>query len=298
MLPDLGGGVARLDLRHPSLGTLSPWRPAPVTPGSFAALASYSLVPWSNRIDGAEFRHRGVAHRLRADWGDGTAIHGDAKHRPWRVLDRSPLSVRLAVDVVDPADRNFPWAYRAIIRYELRDRSVVTALSVTNLDRVGFPAGLGFHPFWHRRLIGRDGASSGEAVVRLPVAARYPCERVMPAGPAAPDGVVERLAAGTTLDGLDLDDVFSGFAGRAEVAWPGTGVRARCECSPEFSHAVLYSPQSGPNASCFCLEPVTMVNNGFNLRERGWPGTGVVDVAPGDTFTGVWSVSFDLEDPA
>jgi galactose mutarotase-like enzyme len=61
---------------------------------------------------------------------------------------------------------------------------------------------------------------------------------------------------------------------------------------------VLYSPQTGPDAGCFCLEPVTMVNNGFNLREAGWPGTGVVDVDPGRTFEGAWSVSFDVEDPA
>jgi aldose 1-epimerase len=298
VLPDLGGGVARLDLRHPSLGVLSPWRPAPATPTCFTSLASYSLVPWSNRIDHATLHHRGRTHRLKADWRDGTAIHGDAKHRPWRVLDRSPRSVRLAVDVEKAGDRNFPWAYRAVIRYELRGATLLTALSVTNLDREPFPVGLGFHPFWQRRLAARDGTCGGEAIVRLPVAARYPCERVMPAGPAVRDDVVERLAGGTTLEGLDLDDVFAGFEGRAEVTWPGAGVTARCECSPEFSHAVLYSPQTGPDAGCFCLEPVTMVNNGFNLREAGWPGTGVVDVDPGRTFEGAWSVSFDVEDPA
>jgi aldose 1-epimerase len=298
VLPELGGGVARLDLHHPSMGTLSPWRPAPPAPSSFTAMASYSLVPWSNRIDEAILRHRGRTHRLRADWRDGTAIHGDAKHRPWHVLDRSPLSVRLAVDATGSHDRNFPWAYRASIRYEVRGGVLLTALSVTNLDDVAFPAGLGFHPFWRRRLVAGGGDREGEAVVRLPVAGRYPCERIMPVGPAVRDHVVERLALGTTLEELALDDVFSGFEGRAEVAWPDAGVTARCECSPEFSHAVLYSPQTGPDAGCFCLEPVTMVNNGFNLRERGWSGTGVVDVAPGETFEGVWSVSFTVEDPA
>lgn len=298
ILPELGGGVARLDLHHPAKGTLSPWRPAPDAPASFTALASYSLVPWSNRIDGAILRHQGREHPLRADWRDGTAIHGDAKHRPWRVLDRSPRSVRLAVDAASPEHRNFPWAYRAAIRYEVRGGTLLTALSVTNLDQVAFPAGLGFHPFWQRRLAAAGGERSGEAVVRLPVAGRYPCERIMPVGPAVRDEVVERLASGTTLEGLDLDDVFSGFSGQAHVEWPGMGVTARCECSPEFSHAVLYSPQTGPDAGCFCLEPVTMVNNGFNLRERGWRGTGVVDVAPGATFEGVWSVSFSVEDPA
>ncbi len=298
VLPELGGGVSRLDLRHPSLGVLSPWRPASGVPTSFTSLASYSLVPWSNRIDHATLHHRGRVHRLRADWRDGTAIHGDAKHRPWRVVDRSPLSVRLAVEVDDPEDRNFPWAYGATVRYELRGSTLSTSLAVVNRDREPFPTGLGFHPFWRRRLVAGDGACSGEAVVRLPVGSRYPCERIMPAGPAVRDDLVDRLAAGTTLEGLDLDDVFAGFEGRAEVTWPGVGVRARCACSPEFSHAVLYSPRSGDDAGHFCLEPVTMVNNGFNLRERGWTGTGVVDVAPGRTFEGVWTVSFDVEDPA
>lgn len=293
--PSIGAGVARFDLLHPSRGVVPLWRPAAPDASAFTALASYSLVPWSNRIDEARLRFGGREHSLRPDWMDGTAIHGDAKHRPWTLLDRAPGSAHLALDASDLADRNFPWAYLADVRYELRGGTLLTTLGVVNRSKEPFPAGLGFHPFWARRLRDDAGPLGDEAVVTLDVEGRYPCERIMACGPASKDEVTRRLNAGTTLVGLDLDDVFSGFNGKASIRWPGSGIAARYDCSPECSHAVLYSPQSGPVAPWFCLEPVTMVNNGINLREGGWQGTGVRVLEPGERLVAVWSVTIDVE---
>ncbi len=293
--PEIGAGVARFDLNHPREGLVPLMRPASEEAAGFNALASYSLVPWSNRIDQARLRFKGRTYPLRPDWPDGTAIHGDAKHRPWSILDRSPGSVRLALDATAIADRNFPWPYLAEVRYEVRNSVLLTRLSVTNNGTEPFPAGLGFHPFWLRQLLGPRGPISRDAFVRVPLRGHYPCERIMAVGPAVETDVSRRLNRGTTFEGLELDDVFDGFGGTASIQWLDSGVSVRYECSPECGHCVIYSPPVTAATGFFCLEPVTMVNNGINLEDQGWGGTGVQTLRPGETLATTWSICVEVE---
>jgi aldose 1-epimerase len=48
-------------------------------------------------------------------------------------------------------------------------------------------------------------------------------------------------------------------------------------------HLVIYVP---PGEDFFCVEPVSHVNDGFNLLERGVADTGVRVLAPGQTLAG------------
>lgn len=288
--PDLGAGIAAFSLRRAD-GALAPlMRRAPERPRWFNDLACYTLVPWCNRIAGARFMFRGREHTIRPDWPDGTAIHGDAKHRPWRVLDRSPVAARFGIDSRDFADANWPWPYAATVRYDLSDDALAIDLTVKNLGDSPMPAGMGLHPFWMRR----PWTTDADAVVRFNAAGRYPATEMIPTGPARDDDLSRRFARGTTLEGLELDDVFACAAGNGapalmvrpwgSIAWPKSGVRLEVACLPAFGHAVVYSPSSP--GGWFCCEPVSMVNDGFNLVERGQKGTGVVVLEPGQAMTG------------
>jgi aldose 1-epimerase len=53
------------------------------------------------------------------------------------------------------------------------------------------------------------------------------------------------------------------------------------EASPPLRHLVIYVP---PGQDHFCIEPVSHVNDGFNLLERGTEGTDVRVLAPGETL--------------
>lgn len=291
--PAIGGGVAELSLRGPDGRWWPLWRPAPPQTGFFNDLACYLLAPWSNRIAGARFRFNGRDIQLRPDWPDGTAIHGVVKDRPWTILDRSPISARLGFDSRETPDLNWLWAFAATARYELRDGAVEIELAVTNLADSPMPAGLGFHPYFMRRLWDdRD-----DVQVRASLAGRYPAKNMIPTGPAMPDEVTAHLAAGRPLAPLVLDDVFEGFDPRTQITWPASGVRARLGASPTVGHTVIYSPapaaSGGPGF--FCLEPVTMVNDGFNARavhasvelsdERPPRPSGVKVLGPGQTLT-------------
>ncbi len=278
VLPWLGAGVSRFECRGGDGRWTALLRMAGT--GWFNELGSYLLAPWPNRIVGAAFTHAGKKRQLKADWIDGTAIHGDVKARGWRVLDRSPVAVRLECEV---RDGNWPWPFVARVRYSVESPGrFETELSVRNLGEEAFPAGLGFHPFWFRRL----GSEPDDAVIRVRGLARYPAVAMIPTGPAAEDEVCRAFAAGTTLEKLVLDDVFSGTPHGAEIRWPAAGVRVRYACSANLGHTVVYSPAG---AGYFCLEPVTMVNDGFNLMTRGQAGTGTEIVSPGGAMVASWA---------
>jgi aldose 1-epimerase len=55
-----------------------------------------------------------------------------------------------------------------------------------------------------------------------------------------------------------------------------------------FGHLVVYVP---PGQDFFCVEPVSHVNDGFNLLDRGVAGTGVRILEPGERLAGVVRLS-------
>lgn len=283
VLPEIGAGAAEFSLRAPSGAWQPLWRPAPDHPRWFNDLACYFLAPWSNRIAAGRFTFAGRPVQLRPDWPDGTAIHGVVKDRPWEILDRSPVSARLGFESAAHPDLNWPWAFDATARYELDEQSLEVELTIVNRDHAPMPAGLGFHPYFMRTLWDeRD-----EVAIRTSLPGRYPATGMIPTGPARADDITQHLAAGRPLAPLDLDDVFAGFDQATTITWPASRIRAAISASPGLSHTVVYSP---PGKPYFCLEPVTMVNDGFNRAAAGDPGTGVVVLAPGQSLSAVMTI--------
>ncbi|MCW5776315.1 MAG: hypothetical protein KIS87_07755 [Phycisphaeraceae bacterium] len=302
VLPWLGAGVHELSLRrgdgewHPLL------RASCDAPDHFNSLACYLLAPWSNRVREATFRFRGLEHAMRPDWPDGTAIHGLVKDKPWRILDRSPMSVRLGFDSRDHAPSGYPAAFSCLARYELEGSVYRASLGVTIDAGAEGPApiGLGFHPFFPRRMWDERDAVVVACRAFGPdsprgLRGRYPCRGMLPVGQATRDGVVRRLCDGTALGSEFLDDVFAGSLDGAMIEWPASGVRVVFDCSPGLDHTVIYAGHDagGRPLPFFCAEPVSMVNDGFNLLEQGWEETGVRVLEPGRTFEVEWAMHVD-----
>lgn len=267
-------------------------RPAPPQTGNPDELSSYFLAPWCNRFADARFRFNCREYSLNFNCPDETAIHGDVRHRDFTILDRSPVSARLEYDARSAADRNWPWPYRVLARYELDDATLSSELEITNLSNEPVPVGLGFHPFWQRRLWDdRD-----DVCVQASLVARYPLANLLPTGSAVPDPLCDPIRNGSPVGSQALDDVFLGSLDGATLHWPTSGVVARFSCSPELSHAVLYVPHNtrGGPLSWFCLEPVSQVNDAFNLMARGVETTGTRVLQPQGSFRAKWVVRFEV----
>lgn len=253
------------------------------------------MLPWTNRVAGARFSFDGKDYALSPNHPDGTAIHGIGRDHPWSILDRSPFSARMALDsrlIERPA---CPFDFGALFRVELIGSSVQIELSVTNLGDHPMPCGLGHHPYFMRTLFDPDDQLS----IRANVGGRYPCQDQIPTGAMVNDEVSRSLRAGGPIGNPDLDDVFGGFDGSAELTWDASKVRCTIECSDALGHLVVFTPRVAdsdqtppPPQPWVCVEPVSMVNDGFN-RFEDQQGTGVRVLGPGETLASTMTLGFD-----
>lgn len=258
-------------------------------------VGSFLMLPWTNRIKDGQFAFGGVEHQLKTNHPDGTSIHGIGRDHPWGIADRSPYSARCAFDSRSIDDANFPYDFGAVLRIEIGERSVEIDLEVTNLGEDPMPCGVGHHPYFYRSLCeGPD-----ELNVRAGVGGRYPSMMQIPNGPMADESASQQLRDGGPIGNPDLDDVFGGFDGQSALEWTKSGVRCEIECSEAFGHLVVFTPRTekidtsmspAPPRPWVCVEPVTMVNDGFN--EKPGIDSGVRVLGAGETLKATMSLSF------
>ncbi|HEY3341283.1 MAG TPA: aldose 1-epimerase, partial [Anaerolineae bacterium] len=259
IVPEAGASIASLEgyIR----GIWQPlMRPSPspaIAQGDVSLLASFNLLPWSNRVAGAAFTFRGQRYALRANTPQGFAIHGDARERPWRVLNQMADSLTCALDSRDFKDFNFPFPFTARITYTLTDDSFDTSLTLANAGTSEMPAGFGFHPYFNR---GFGAPSIDEVLVQFRANGVYPPLPGMAAQPKpqqggarlnqdgtfAPIPVEMDFSMPTAIGTRDIDHCFGGWDGRATIAYPSSGVQLRFECDPVFGHVILYTPPGKP----------------------------------------------------
>jgi len=251
---------------------------------------SFIMAPWSNRIAGASFAFEGKTHSLRSSSKDGTAIHGDVRSRPWRVVDRSETRFEAALRTEDFPDFNYPFPLVLRHTLEIRGERLRVDISIENSGRSRAPVGFGFHPYFRRRLTERD----EDCIVILPADLVYPAERCIPTGPPQPVTGELDLRRKERLGARGLDHCYTGItAPDIRVVYPGSDVELRFRVDPIFGHAVVYTPNKpdGEPEAFIAVEPVTNANDGFNLRERGYERSGVKVLDPGETWGGGWELA-------
>jgi aldose 1-epimerase len=276
LCPHVGGAIT--GLRWRGRDVLRPAGPACLNGGDPLCASSFPLVPFSNRIADARFAFQGQVYQLARNLPpEPHAIHGHGWQRPWTVEQASARRAELTFKNAVPGT---PLDYRARQTFALHEDGLEIALELTNAGAGPMPAGIGQHPYFVRT----DGVTLRARLdhVWLPDERKIPKERVPL--PAAWD-----FADGQRLAPLDLDHCFGGWDGRAELHWPEPDLTLALEAGPALRHLVIYVP---PGQDFFCVEPVSHVNDGFNMLERRVEGTGVRVLAPGQTLAGAIRLRF------
>jgi aldose 1-epimerase len=273
--PDLGAALASYDLVAD--GARRPlFRPAPPDTADAFALACNLLVPWSNRISGGGFRHRGRFFALPPNWpGEACPLHGNGFLERWEVVDTLPHSAELRLDSNGPG----PFRYTAHVRCWLSEGALAMRLSVVHAGAEELPYGLGFHPW-----LVRTGATLLQATARdvwLEDAQHLPAGRVPIGSREAWDFSHSRpLPAGW------INNAFVGWDGQAAVIWQDRGLALAIDARPTeptvapLATYILFSP--GAEADFFCFEPVSHSVDAHNLP--GPAGSnGLFVLAPGQS---------------
>jgi len=263
LLPELGAAVATL--RYQGRDVLRPTAPGASDPFETAAFA---LAPFANRIANGRFRVGDRELWIPRNAPDQAhPLHGHAWRKPWRVESAARDSAVLSFE--HPAD-SWPWRYSVMQTLTLRGDSLEVSLSLENRDATPMPAGLGWHPYFHK--------GQGATLRAHLEGVWLTDEEYLP----------ERLGQGTRFGqwgrgdevarGELVDHCHTGWPGVAEILLPEKGLRLALTASRALRWLHIYSP---PGKDFFCVEPVSHMPNAVN-RSAPPAVTGAKLLAPGE----------------
>lgn len=270
IVPRAGGALAGFwwERNGCRVDWLRPAAPAAIGRADAQHMSCFPLVPYSNRIRNGRFLFCGQeVVESPADPDAHHAIHGHGWRREWTVTDHT--EDHLVLEYTHPSGA-WPWSYRACQTFALTSEALSITLDIENLSEGLMPVGLGFHPFFPRTP--QATLTAETQGVWLTDADILPTEAA-----AVPLGW--NLSAGRRVAELMLDNVFTGWNGRAMLIWPERRARLELEATqPLLSFLVVYTPRAG---DFFCVEPASHCTDAINLAREGVPETGLRVLAPG-----------------
>ena len=266
VVPALGGSIAAWTVDGESM--LRSASAASIAAQDPFGMASFPLVPYSNRIGNGSFEWYGKGFELALNFQpEPHAIHGVGFERAWQVRSRAADSATLVLHHHPGA--SWPFAFEAEQRITLGERTLTIEMSALNLANLAVPLAFGHHPYFprdgawlqfraqHVWLVGDDGLPS----LKVKPFGKFDYSNRMP------------VTRG------DIDHCFTGWNGEAEIFWPDRQLGLEIEASESLPCAVVCIRS---DVGGFCFEPVPHLNDAINRSGRGYP---MPVIAPGESFT-------------
>lgn len=229
-------------------------------------LASFPLVPFSNRIGNARFNWRGRQIDLARNFApEPHAIHGTGWQNAWAVEAHDVNYCKLMLR--HEGDDTWPWSFSASQCFTLKHNMLEMNLSATNLSSEPAPLAFGHHPYFDA-----DGAHLTFDAARILLTG----DDALPTKAVLPRGRFDFSRNGM-IAGRQLDHCYTGWDGHACIQW--TGRPRALEIEADMAAVVVYIP-SGENS--FCFEPVPHINNALNFADDV---ASMPTITPGESFT-------------
>jgi aldose 1-epimerase len=99
----------------------------------------------------------------------------------------------------------------------------------------------------------------------------------MPLARVRPEGALD-LARGLFADRVALDNVYTGWDGRATIEWPERRAKLEMTSRGPLGFLVLFTPAG---EDFLCVEPVSHCTDALNMAAAGATDTGLRVLAPG-----------------
>ena len=272
----LASGDARLTLVPEAGGAIAGWlvqgqpmlRESGDVPGPGwdpLAMASFPLVPFSNRIGGGQFWWGGIEYRLPPSaLPDRHPIHGVGWRHAWDIVEADQDRVVLRHEHV--GDEDWPWPFVAEQHFQLSGNGLDVGMMATSGADTPVPLAIGMHPYF----------DAADAHLQFSAGQMWHADaNHLPVRAAAPDADSD-FSGGRAVAETGLDNGYDGWDGDAKIWWDdrplGLAITSDLPC------AVVYTPA---NAGFFCFEPVAHSNNALNLAGAG---QAMPLAAPGQTI--------------
>ncbi|TRD12081.1 aldose 1-epimerase [Erythrobacter insulae] len=258
--PERGGSLAAFEWAGHAILRAS-------MPGAMSNTACFPIVPFSNRIGAGEFELAGSTFKLAPNApsiDDNNPIHGYGWLSAWDVI--SADAARVVIEHTHDGSA-WPWRYRARQYISLAENGLFLQLEVTNVDKTVMPAGLGFHPYFHRGdKTSYHGLHKGEWSVDEGCLPTRLIELSEPAD----------WWKGAPVGSRTVDTVYTGRKGPLTLIWPDLCAKATIKPSENLPFTVVYTPRG---LDFFCIEPVSHETDAINTKPCG-----MTMLAPGETM--------------
>jgi aldose 1-epimerase len=243
--------------------------------------------PWPNRLGSGAWCFSGRAAHAPLDEPQlGNAIHGLVRYRPFSV--DAIAQNRVALSLLVHPEPGFPFLALIEVAYHLGSHGLTVTTTVTNVDTVSLPFGLGFHPYLAVPAHGVDRAilsvPAGEVVLVD--------ERRRPVGTRSVGAAALDWREPTTIGDAELDVTFcdlvrddSGWA-TVRLAEEDAGV-VELSVDRTFPYLQVYTGDTLEGAhrrSAVSIEPMTCPPDALRT------GKDLVVLEPGQRWTGSWRI--------
>jgi aldose 1-epimerase len=250
------------------------------------------LIPWPNRIRDGTYEFDGITHHVPWDEPEqANAIHGLVRWTSWTIADRD--AQRVVMEHALHPQPGYPFALRVRIEYALSETGLAVTTMVTNVGPKPCPFGAGAHPWL------LAGAPQDDTVVlHVPAAAvLHNDERGIPVETARVDGTDLDFRGPAAIGPTRMDHAFTDLArdkdglARVTVRRPD-GIAVAVWFDQHYPYVMLTTGDVLPDVDrrSLAVEPMTCPPNAFQT------GDDVIELDPGDAFTGRWGISVRVPD--
>jgi aldose 1-epimerase len=245
--PDKGGSIARWAINGQNM-----FRAANADAGNDAlplGMASFPLVPYSNRIGHGRFEWNGTQVQLEPNFPpEPHAIHGTGWTAKWETKSQSANSVVLLHN--HKADSHWPWHFDAEQHIRLTEFGLTIDLVARNLSDQMAPLAFGHHPYFDSE--GATLSFGADTVWRTG-------DDGLPAFAEAPQDMFD-FNTDQPVQGRVIDNGYAQWDGKADIRWDGRPLQL--DIIADMHAAVVYVPKG---ERYFCFEPVPHITNALNL---------------------------------
>ncbi|MEK7689612.1 MAG: hypothetical protein AAB425_01180 [Bdellovibrionota bacterium] len=249
------------------------------------------LIPFPGRLRAGQYHFQGRPHQLTINDKEGpNAIHGFVRAKVWDTLGVTETEARFRTRIEGVA--GYPFTIEAEVGYRLDSTGQLnTFFSLRNSGDGAAPVGAGFHPYFSPGALPLD---DWELVL--------PVREVIEFGPGIlPTGRMLPISDQPILDfrkprrigATRFNHAFRGIDHQSPIGLRDqkTGSCVEIRMDSAFDFVVVYSGDAiSPTDQArrgLAIEPQTCGPDAFNLG----PDFGVRILAPGQVFSGSWSVT-------
>ena len=247
------------------------------------------LLPFPNRIAGGLYVFEGGEQQLPiTEPAMGGALHGLTRWLDWRPLGKTASGVTLG-QRLHPQD-GYPFVLDLQIEYALSDLGLTVTTNATNIGSTALPFGAGYHPYF---TVGTPTIDA--AILKLPAGAYLETDdRLIPTGKAPVEGTDFDFREGRAIGETKLDTCFAGVVPDADgfarivFAHPDGGPEITISMDASYGFIQVFTGDTlarEDRRRGIAIEPMTCAPDAFNS------GDGLLVLAPGESFTGVWRVA-------